>query len=232
MGFNPDGNPQGDEDALHWVHEIARTHAVQSWDFSLTEGENNVVPHYRFARLFERRRAERRCGGYSGGICFTMTPLLNQLSLYESAQSFLNPNADHEALAREFYERLFGPDGSKIVPDLHLFEVIQDWGNYHRIDLPRGAYHRRMTTLAERLRELKGQERADVSLFPSPEAHREELLFFAELFAALSGPSPDYDELARRYWDHVYRIYDDLPEHVDPRPHRATERLIRYFADL
>jgi len=31
-----------------------------------------------------------------GGICYTMTPLLNQLSLFEAAQSFLNPDADFD----------------------------------------------------------------------------------------------------------------------------------------
>ena len=34
----------------------------------------------------------------------------------------------------------------------------------------------------------------------------------------------------QQYWHHVYRIYDNLGEHVDPRPHAATARLIDYFA--
>jgi len=38
------------------------------WDFSLTEGENAVYPHYRFARLFARRQEERAAAPYSGGI--------------------------------------------------------------------------------------------------------------------------------------------------------------------
>ncbi len=229
MAFNPDGNPQGEEDARSWCREIASSHPVYSWDFSLTEGENNVVPHYRLARLFERRRAERDCNVYSGGICYTMTPLLNQLSLYAAAQSFLEPDADPDRLAGDFYQALFGPAGRDIVPFLPLFEVVHDWGNYHRIELSREDYHRRMKALTDLLRDLKAREPDDLELFPSPDRYREELLFFAELFGDLSAPSPDYDTLGREYWNRVYRIYDDLPEHVDPRPRQATEHLVRHF---
>jgi hypothetical protein len=231
MGFNSDGNPVGDEDARPWITEIAKTHPVQSWDFSLTEGENNVVPHYRFARLFERRREERACDAYSGGICFTMSPLLNQLSLYMAAQSFMAPDASPDSLAATFYARLFGMEGCEIVPYLPLFEVIKDWGNYHDIDLPRKEYHRRMRELAELLDGLAGHERDDLPLFPDPAAYRETLHFYARLFADLSAPSPDFDTLRERYWRRVYAIYDHLPAHVDPRPHQATDRLIGYFAE-
>jgi hypothetical protein len=230
MGFDPDGNPSGERDARAWCRELARQWRLHSWDFSLTEGENNIAPHYRFARLFERRRAERDCGAYSGGICYTMTPRLNQLSLYEAAQSFLAPDANPDHLARDFYERLFGPAGREIVPYLPLFEVVPDWGNYQRLDLPREEYHRRMRGLVTLLRDLQGQERSGVALFPAPDRYREELLFFAELFADLSGTAPDYAALGRSYWERVYRIYDHLPEHVDPRPRAATRHLLEHFA--
>lgn len=81
MGFNCDGNPAGDQDARPWIAEIARTNPVHTWDFSLTEGENAVIPHWRYERLFQRRREERAAGPYQGGICYTMTPKLNLLTL-------------------------------------------------------------------------------------------------------------------------------------------------------
>ncbi len=230
MGFNSDGNPVGEQDARPWIAEIAKTRSVQSWDFSLTEGENNVVPHYRFARLFEQRRKEQACSTYRGGICFTMSPLLNQLSLYMAPQSFLAPEADPDKLAAQFYTDLFGPQGREIVPYLPLFEVIKDWGNYHEIDLPRQDYHRRMTELAELLNALGGEERDAIPLFPDPATYRQTLSFYARLFADLSASSPDFDALRDRYWQRVYAIYDRLPAHVDPRPHQATDRLIGYFA--
>jgi hypothetical protein len=67
---------------------------------------------------------------------------------------------------------------------------------------------------------------------PAPCAWRLELLFFANLFADLSAPAPDYDALHERYWQHVYAIYDHLPEHVDPRPRQATAAIINHFRNL
>lgn len=229
LGFNPDSDPAGDQDARHWAREIARTNRILTWDFSLTEGENNVVPHYRFDRLFEQRRREREAAPYSGGICYTMTPMLNQLSLWEAAQSFINPAADPEKLAGDFYERLFGAGGRDIVSHLPLFEVVKDWGNYADVDPRAPDYHKRMTELRDLLVSFEGSVNADVPLHPHPDAYRRELLFFAQLFVDLSGPSPDFDELANRYWNRVYSIYDRLDAHVDPRPKLATEKLIASF---
>ena len=229
LGFNSDGNPVGEQDARRWAREIARTHRISTWDFSLTEGENNVAPHYRFARLFEQRRRERDAAGYSGGICFTMSPLLNQLSLWEGAQSFIDPDADPEALAAVFYQRLFGPEGRRIVPYLPLFEVVKDWGNYQDIDPADPAYHGRMVELRDLLEALAPAVDHDACLHPAPEAYRRELLFFAQLYADLSGAAPDFDALADRYWQRVYAIYDHLEAHVDPRPRHATRALVGAF---
>jgi hypothetical protein len=232
MGFNPDGNPAGGQDARPWAHAIARTHLVHTWDFSLTEGENAVIPHWRFDRLFQRRREERAGGPFCGGICYTMTPRLNQLSLYMAAQSFLRPDAEPGKVAGDFLAEIFGPDGRDLVPLLPLFEVIRDWGNYQDIQPSRAEYHESMRRMTERLESFAGQERDSYPLFPTPSAWRLELLFFARLFADLSAPSPDYDALHDRYWQKVYAIYDQLPEHVDPRPRRATAALIKHFVHL
>jgi len=229
LGFNADGNPEGAQDARPWAREIAKTNPIHTWDFSLTEGENAVVPHYRAQRLFERRREERASAPYSGGICFTMTPMLNQLSLYQAAQSFLRPDEDHMTVAGEFCEKIFGSAGRELLPYLHLFEVFNDWGCYVEINLSREQYHRRMTEFAALLRSLHPVE--DAPLHPSPEAYRRELLFFAELFADLSAGSPDYDGLRQDYWRRVYAIYDDLSDHVDPRPKNATDNLIKRFRE-
>ncbi|MBT4503438.1 MAG: hypothetical protein HOC74_37250, partial [Gemmatimonadetes bacterium] len=229
LGFNPNGDPEGEASAIPWAREIAQTHRIQTWDFSLTEGENAILPHYRFDRLFAQRCREREAAPYSGGICFTMTPLLNQLSLYESAQSFLDPDADPHQIATAFYEKLFGPAGRELVELLPLFELIPDWGNCFQIDLTRREFHCRMNRLTDCLHALRGNE--EIPFHPSVEEYRRELLYFAELFAALSDSTPNYDDLGRQYWDRVYAIYDHLPEHVDPRPRRATDGLIRHFAD-
>jgi len=231
MGFNGDGNPGDEADARAYAREIARTRPIQSWDFSVTEGENAIIPHYRFERLFERRRLERAEVPYRGGICFTMTPLLNQLSLYEAAQSFINPDGDHRVIAADFFEKVFGPKGRALAAYMSLFEVVPDWGHYGGVDLSREELHRKMNELASLLEALRGEVRADAVFHPSPETYRQELLFYARLFADLSGPGPDFDALRQRFWDRVYRIYDHLGDHVDPRPRNATENLIRHFSD-
>jgi hypothetical protein len=232
MGFNPDGDPVGDQDAREWARLVARERTLYTWDFSLTEGENNVIPHYRFQRLFNQRRAERAVEAYSGGICFTMTPLLNQLSLFQSLRSFQDPDADPEALSRGFYRSLFGPAGEEIVSFLPLFEVIKDWGNYLDITLARAAYHRQMQALSEVLAALSPRADPAVSIYPGPAAHLEDLRYFAGLFSNLSAPQPDYPALAAGYWRRVYAIWDHLPQHVDPRPRFAVDRLIDHFRAL
>ena len=63
------------------------------------------------------------------------------------------------------------------------------------------------------------------------DAHRLAGELFARLFADLTAPHPDYDALKKAYWDRVYRLYDRLPNHVDPRPRGNTERFVRHFRD-
>lgn len=226
MGFNGDGNPVGELDSRAWAREIAKHNPILTWDFSLTEGENAIFPHYRFDRLFEKRKIELEAAPYCGGICQTITPLLNQLSLYEGAQSFINPNGDHHKIAGDFYEKLFSKDGRILVDYIILFEIIPDWGNYVNIEISRLEYHAKMNEFVNILQNI---EIKDAVFHPSPDKYHAELLFFAKIFADLSSENPDYDELHKRYWNRVYSIYDDLPEHVDPRPKFATDRLINHF---
>ena len=229
LGFNPDGIPLDEQDARPWARELSRILPVQTWDFSLTEGENCICPHYRFHRLFEQRRREREVNAYSGGICYTMTPLLNCLSLYESAHSFLKPDADCDSLAREFYQRAVNPDAGELAEDLLLFEILPEWGNHVELNIGRGDFHRRMARLAERAAYWKNHCNGTLRIYPSPECHCAELEYFASLFRDLTAPAPDYDTLGKSYWQHVYAIYDHLPQHVDPRPAKALDKMLNFF---
>ena len=197
-------------------------------DFSLTEGENAILPHYRFDRLFAQRRLETSAP-YSGGICFTMTPKLNQLSLYMSACSFNDPDADPDRLARSFYRDLFGPDGAALPDYLPLFDVIPDWGNYSSPDITKKEINAGMKSFIDLLESCKTTVSESPDFFPSPEIHRQELLWHGKLFNELSGDNADYEKLCKKYWNRIYRIYDSLPHHVDPRPINATKNLIDYF---
>lgn len=160
-----------------------------------------------------------------------MTPLLNQLSLFEAAQSFKDRDGDPDALAQTFFTKIFGESGRAFVADYRLFEVIPDWGAYDVVKMPRMEYHKRMSAFADRLEDARNSVNNAAILHPDPETYRQELVFFARLFADLTGSHPDYDALKKTYWNRVYRIYDSLPDHVDPRPRGNTERLIQHFAD-
>ena len=230
LGFNPDGNPGGTMDARPWAREIAKTNPIQTWDFSLTEGENCIVPHFRFKRLFQQRKLEREAAPYRGGICYTMTPLLNILSLYEAAHSFINPNDDYTELARDFYEKIFGVEGKLIVEDLPLFEIIPDWGHYADFNISKQDFNIRMKRLSSRLSALDlSNFTPKLHIHPSTEFHREELLFFADFMAAMSENTPDFTALSQQYKKHVYEIYEYLPSHVDPRPNLAINNMISFF---
>ncbi|OGV86672.1 MAG: hypothetical protein A2340_12850 [Lentisphaerae bacterium RIFOXYB12_FULL_60_10] len=231
LGFNPDGKSDGPDTAIPWAREIVKTNRIFTWDFSLTEGENAILPHYRFRRLFEQRRRERDAAPYAGGICFTMTPGLNQLSLWESAQSFLQPDADPDRLAEAFYVRLFGPEGRGLVSLLPLFEVVPDWGNLTGIEYHREPFHQAMRELSGRLEALAGRENHAIPFLPDVDTYRRELLWFARWFESVSGLSPDYDSLYQAYWNRVYSVYDRLPVHVDPRPRNATTNLVQFFKE-
>jgi hypothetical protein len=229
LGFNPDGNPDDEADATGWIDAIAKTNNVYTWDFSLTEGENAITPHWRFDRLYSQRRKERATNAISGGICFTMTPLLNQLSLYQAARSFTTPDSDPVAVAIEYFEAFFGSDAHEIVECYPVFELVQDWGYYSGDLRPLPEVHEKAKRLVQILSDASVKS-PPYAFICDPETYRKELLFYARIFADLSDDSPDFDALTSRFWDRVYAIYDDLPTHVDPRPKAATKRFIEMFS--
>ena len=232
MGFNPDGIPIGEEDGRPWARRLSEKVPVLTWDFSLTEGENGIFPHYRFERLFAQRRKEREADCYSGGICYTMTPFLNVLSFYESARSFLEPDADGNEVAYEFYEKAFGEGAGELAGYMELFEIIPEWGNHVKINLSRKEYHEKMRDFCEKIASWKGRLNGSFKIYPSAEFHRSELEFFASVFRDLSGDNPDFNSLKKKYFDHVYAIYDSLPQHVDPRPALAIKKIFGFFENF
>ena len=54
----------------------------------------------------------------------------------------------------------------------------------------------------------------------------------ARLGRDLCDKTPDYDELHRRYWYHVYRIHDRMNPGPHPHPARMADALIQRFRSL
>lgn len=50
LGFSPDGDAIMGGDARGYAREVARTHAITTWDYSLSEGELVTYPHWRLPR--------------------------------------------------------------------------------------------------------------------------------------------------------------------------------------
>ena len=132
QGFNPDCIPNNANggDGRPFAREIAKTHTVLTWDYSVTEGEGTVTPRCRVRRIFEQRRKELALGCYSGGICYTMTPKLNCLSIFCSAEAYWNPALQPDAVLADFGRLAFGDELAAIGPLMEEFEVISDWGYY------------------------------------------------------------------------------------------------------
>ncbi len=226
LGFSPDGDATMGGDARSYAREIARHRAITTWDYSVSEGELVLYPHWRLPRLAARRREERAAAPYAGGMNYTMSPKLNLLTLYASGALFNDPAADPDVLSRRFCAAVFGEEHAVLGELFEAFEVITGWGHYPRRKWSRSVLRAVFGEMTERL------EAADVSgctlpLFPDPESYRQDLLWFARIFHDMAGDHADRDRIRRDYWARTFAIYDHIPMSVDERADQAA----RKFAD-
>lgn len=188
QGFSPDAIPgTHGGDGRSYAREAAMRVPVLTWDYSVSEGEGTVSPRCRVRRMFERRREEAALGCYSGGICYTMAPKLQCLSLYCGAEGFWDPDRTPESALRDYGRFVFGEGLQDIGPLLEEFEVVPDWGYYPPFPYSPERLETAMTRLLRRLDEADASEAGRLPLAPSPAAYRSELRYFAELFRKLAG---------------------------------------------
>lgn len=223
LGFSPDGDAGMGGDARGYAREIARTHDITSWDYSLSEGELVTYPHWRLPRMAARRREERNAAPYCGGMNYTMSPKLNLMSMYAAGQFFLNPSADPDRVSRDFCMQVFGPAHAQLGELFEAFEVVEGWGHYPRQQWSNVELARAFDEMIDRL------EAADVTccalpLFPDPETYRQDLLWFARRFRTLVGTQPDRAQVRQEFWSYALGIYDSIPIPVDERAHHAADR--------
>jgi hypothetical protein len=201
QGFSGDCDPnQGGGDGRPWAKEIAKTRTVLTWDYSVTEGEGTVSPRCRARRIFEQRRKEASLGFYSGGICYTMAPKLNCLSIFCSAEGFWNPDLKPEDVLADYGRLVFGDKLAAIGPLLEEFEVIPDWGYYAPFPYSPQRLQKSMAKLIPLLQELNPEAKPRLPIAPTMAEHRQSLLFYADLFRQLASLACDLDtgkELAK-----------------------------------
>jgi hypothetical protein len=213
LGFNPDAEPVEGFDARPLAAEIAKTHRVVSWDYAASEGELVCYPHFRLDKFARKRREELSAAPYYGAICYTMSPRLNQLTLYAAAGVMQCPEKTGDTLAAEFTEKVFG-DG-KIGPLMRAFEIVPGWG-YEETPYSRKELLSMLDELLWRLEAAKGRESA-LPLFPDEETYRQDLVWHAENFRAMLRGEADRDEMRERYRRRALSIYEKAPLAVDER---------------
>ncbi len=226
LGFSPDGDATMGGDGRPWAREIAKLRPITTWDYSLSEGELILHPHWRLPRLAARRREERAAAPYCGGMNYTMSPKLNLLTLYAAGQLFLDPTADPDALAARFCAQVFGEEHAALGALFEAFEVVPGWGHYPRRQWAKPVLRSAYQEIINRL------TAADVSgctlpLFPDAETYRQDLLWFAGLFYELASEQPDRARIRRDYWQKTFAIYDHIPMSVDARAEQAAENFSR-----
>jgi hypothetical protein len=225
LGFSPDGDATMGGDARPWAREIARHRPIVTWDYSVSEGELVLYPHWRLPRLAARRREERAAAPYIGGMNYTMSPRLNYLTLYAAGQLFLDPTADPDELAARFCAQVFGDPALGTL--LEAFEVVPGWGHYPRRKWSRFALRAAYREIVDRL----AAATVTTALVPDAERYRQDLLWFARQFLALAGESPDRAAIKREYWRGTFAIYDHIPMSVDERADQAATKFSQLLAE-
>ena len=186
MGFSPDATLTHGGDGRPYARRAAKTHPVLTWDYSVTEGEGTVSPRCRVRRIFERRREERALGFYSGGICYTMAPRLQALSLFCCAEAWWDPSRQPDAVLADYGRLVFGDSRAAIGPLLEEFEVVPDWGYYPPFPFSPRRLQGSMTKLIALLKTVDGSIPSRLPLAPALSEYRRSLLDFAELFQKLA----------------------------------------------
>jgi hypothetical protein len=223
LGFSPDCDAVMGGDGRPWAREIAKHRAVTTWDYSASEGELVLYPHWRLPRMSSRRREERAAAPYVGGMNYTMSPKLNQLTLYAAGRLFLNPDADPDGLSRSFCASVFGEEHAVLGELFEAFEVITGWGHFPRRKWSREVLQAVYREMAERL-EAANMSRCTLPLFPDPETYRQDLLWFARMLGEMAGDRPDRERIRRDYWRRTFSIYDHIPMSVDERADGASKK--------
>ena len=197
QGFSPDCHPSHGGSGKPFARRAAQTNAVLTWDYSVTEGEGTVLPHCRVRRMFARRREELALGCYSGGICYTMAPKLNCLSLFACAEAYWNPALEPDAVLADYGRLVFGDALAAIGPLLEELEVIPDWGYYAPFPYSPQRLQKSMARLLPLLEKADPKAEPRLPLAPTMAEHRHSYLFFADLFGQCATFAAALEEAAK-----------------------------------
>jgi len=187
LGFSPDCHPNTHGgDGRPYARQASQLCPVLTWDYSVSEGEGTVSPRCRVRRMIERRREELALGCYSGGICYTMAPRLQCLSIFCSAEAWWDPSREPAAVLGDFGRLVFGDQLAAIGPLLEEFEIVPDWGYYAPFPYSPQRLEKSMARLLPLLEKLPPDAESRLPLAPRLADYRKSLVFFADLFQKLA----------------------------------------------
>ena len=202
IGFSPDCDPtmlawqKANGDGRPWARRAAELFPVLTWDYSVTEGEETVYPHCRIRRQITARQREREAGCYSGGIAYTMSPLLQLCSQFGAAEVWWNPDRAPEAILTDFARLALGENGSEAGPLLEEFECLPGWG-YEPAPFaftPERLYDA-MSKLLDILNRDDLASETQIPFAVRGAEYRESLIFYAALFRDLADLSISLERL-------------------------------------
>ena len=197
LGFSPDCLPNSHGgDGRPYAKEAAKICPVLTWDYSASEGEGTVSPRCRVRRMFERRGEELALDCYSGGICYTMAPSLQCLSLFCCAEAWWDPGRKADAVLADYGRWVFGEEGAEIGSLLEEFEVVPDWGYYPPFPYSPRRLRASMARLLALLEKVEANGSSRLPLAPTMADYRSSLRYFAGLFHQLAGVALGLEELS------------------------------------
>ena len=230
FGFSHTGDPILGGDAREYARAIAKTNRINTWEYSLSEGELICYPHWRVPHMAARRREEKSTVPYSGGMSYTMSPKLNLLTMFAGGRLFCEPDSDPDMLSREFCTAVFGEEHARLGELFEAFEVVQGWGHYPRRIWSTQALRKAYSEIIDHL-QAADMSGCTLPLFPDPETYRRDLLWFAERFHEMAGDNPDRERIRREYWERALAIYDVIPMSADERAELAAKNFSSILQD-
>jgi len=230
LGFSPDATHIMGGNAKKWAREIAKQRDIVTWDYSLAEGELINYPHWRLPRMSMKMREWKATAPYIGGMSYTMTPKLNLLSQYVAGQILSDTNTCPDTASCDFCEKVFGKENRILGELFEAFEVVNGWGHHPRHDWSKADLIEAYDEIIERL-EKADMSKCELPLFPDPETHRQDLLWFAKEFRKLAGDNPDREAIKKEYWDKSLAIYNVIPMSADERADLAATNFSKILED-
>ncbi len=156
----------------------------------MTEGEGWLNHHDRVTGVLRQRAIEAKYP-ISGGICYTMTPALNLLSQFACAEGYWDPHVSSDEVMRRFTEGIFGTSDQKLIDIFPSYEIGPQVG-YTFAKAPAwnpdySGIHAQMERNRVVLTSLSYARPPRFDLLLSPRDYAAQLLYFADLYANLSG---------------------------------------------